>query len=99
MVTKKHLQEDSMTDVDFSGLILGFSSAALYYIGQGEVEGHNIGEKNLPLAKQNIRIIELLQEKTKGNLTEEEDNLVEQILKDLRLKYNGMQLDPSSPQK
>lgn len=85
--------EDSMTDVDFSGLILGFSSAALYYIGDGEIEGEKIASSNLPLAKQNIRIVEMLQEKTKGNLSQEEDNLLNQVLKDLRLKYNAAKLD------
>lgn len=77
-----------MTDVDFSGLILGLSSAALYYIGESDIDGKKVGEKNLPLAKQNIRIVEMLKEKTKGNLTKDEHLLVDQILKDLHLKFN-----------
>lgn len=77
-----------MTDVDFSGLILGLSSAALYYIGESDIDGKKVGEKSLPLAKQNIRIVEMLKEKTKGNLTKEEHLLVDQILKDLHLKFN-----------
>ena len=43
--------------VDFSGLILGFSSAALYYMGLATVEGKPAPSKNLPLARQNIDII------------------------------------------
>lgn len=84
--------EDPMTDVDFSGLILGFSSAALYYIGAAELEGKAIPEKNLPLAKQNIRIVEMLSDKTKGNLSEEEKTLLDQVLKDLRMKFNAAQM-------
>ena len=89
MVRKDNVEKDDpMTDVDFSGLILGLSSAALYYIGESDVEGKKVGEKNLPLAKQNIRIVEMLKDKTKGNLTKEEHQLVDSVLKDLHLKYN-----------
>ncbi len=95
MDARKETQEDAMTDVDFSGLILGFSSAALYYIGAAEMHGKKIKEKNLPLAKQNIRIIEMLSEKTAGNLSSEEKNLIDQVLKDLRMKFNAEQLHKS----
>lgn len=73
--------------VDFSGLILGFSSAALYYMGEQVVEGRRIGEKNLPLARQNIDIILLLREKTSGNLNEDERQLIETVVHDLQLRY------------
>ena len=44
-------------------------------------------ERNLPLAKQTIDILGVLQEKTKGNLTKDEEQLIENLLHDLRLKY------------
>lgn len=69
--------------VDFSGLILGFCSAALSYLGY---DGNPSG-KNLTLARQNIDIIEMLQLKSKGNLTPEEDRLIIEVLRDLRLKF------------
>lgn len=72
--------------VDFSALILGFSSAALYYMGEGTVEGRGPGQKNLPLARQNIDIVLMLRDKTKGNLTPDEDRLLKQLLADLQLK-------------
>ncbi len=75
-----------MMEVDFSGLILGFSSAALYYIGHTSLEGKGAAKPNFDLARQNIRIIEILKEKTKGNLNEEEDKLINQVLLDLRNK-------------
>ncbi len=86
-----HESEDKITEVDFSGLILGFSSAALYYIGVAELEGKKVSHKNLPLAKQNIGIIEMLHEKTKGNLSPEESVLLNQLLKDLNSKYKEAQ--------
>jgi hypothetical protein len=72
--------------VDFSGLILGFSSAALYYLGENSLEGRPVGSKNLPLARQNIDIILMLREKTKGNLSSEEEKLMHQLVTDLQLK-------------
>ena len=93
MESSKTHQEDPMLDVDFSGLILGFSSAALYYLGASGIEGKGPAEINLPLAKQNIRIIEMLLEKTKGNLSKEESSLLDQMLKDLHLKYNSIQME------
>lgn len=86
----KNHQDDPVTDVNFSELILGFSSAALYYLGHAEDDGKKILEKNPPLAKQNIQIIEMLEDKTKGNLTEQEEKLVRQVLNDLRLKYKSI---------
>jgi hypothetical protein len=71
--------------VDFSGLILGFSSAALYYMGEATVEG-KAPAKNVPLARQNIDIIRMLRDKTKGNLSAEENQLIDQLIADLQLK-------------
>ena len=72
--------------VDFSALILGFSSAALYFMGEATVEGRESGPKNLPLARQNIDIILILREKTKGNLSVDEDRLMSQLVADLQVK-------------
>jgi hypothetical protein len=72
--------------VDFSALVLGFSSAALYYMGEATVEGRAPGQKNLPLARQNIDIILMLRDKTKGNLTADEEKLLTQLVSDLQVK-------------
>ena len=78
--------EDSMTHVNFSGLILGFSSAALYALGHSEVDGKKVSSVNVELAKQNIGIVTLLHEKTKGNLSPEEQRLIQDVLADLNSK-------------
>lgn len=75
--------------VNFSELILGFASAALYYTGDSAIEGKGKGEINLPLAKHNIDIVNLLHQKTKGNLSEEEGKLIDEIIVDLREKYSS----------
>ena len=76
----------SDSSVDFSGLVLGFSSAALSYLGYGP-DGKQGGPSNLSLAQQNINIIKLLEEKTKGNLTPPEQTLIRQVQSDLMHKY------------
>lgn len=78
---------DKQSIVDFSALILGFSSAALYYLGEAPIEGKLPPQTNLPLARQNIDILVMLAEKTKGNLSTDEDRLLHQLLGDLQLKY------------
>jgi hypothetical protein len=44
-------------------------------------------ERNMTLAKQNIDLLALLEEKTKGNLTGDEERLLHQVLFDLRLRF------------
>lgn len=78
--------QDEESQLDFTGLVLGFCSAALTYMGVS-MGGEPGAPKNLALAKQNISIIELLKKKTKGNLSDEEAKLLEQVLTDLRLRY------------
>ena len=57
-------------------------------MGLGIVPGENQKiEKNLDLAKQNIDLLELMFEKTKGNRTSDEEKLVEQLLFETRLRY------------
>jgi hypothetical protein len=43
--------------------------------------------KNIPLAKQTIDLLGMLKEKTKGNLTTDEEKFLESILYDLRMRY------------
>ena len=74
--------------VDFSQLVLGFSSAALHYLGETHpFEKVDLPVKNLILARQNIDILELLSSKTRGNLLADEEKILAEVLTDLRLKY------------
>ena len=76
--------------VDFSGLILGFCSAALSYMGFGPEQV----SLNLDLARQNIEIIELLVKKTEGNRSDEETELCQEALRDLRQRYVQIVREP-----
>ena len=73
--------------VDFSSFILSLYSSGLVQLGK--VEDPTTGKKNvnLDLAKHTIEMIAMLEEKTKGNLTEEENNLLSALLSEIRLAY------------
>jgi len=72
--------------IDFGTFVLSLASSALVHLG--EVEDPESGEKkrNLPLARQTIDLLGMLQEKTKGNLTRDEAHYLESILYDLRMR-------------
>jgi hypothetical protein len=76
--------EDRLT---FSTFILSLSTSVLVNLGELPDPLKSENDVNLPLAKQTIGLIEMLMEKTKGNLTEDEDRLIDSMLYDLRMKY------------
>jgi hypothetical protein len=80
-------QRIPLPEVNFNSLIFSLSSSAL--LNMGDIAEPQTGErkKDLPMAKYSIDIISMLQEKTKGNLTEEEHKFLDNILADLRLRY------------
>jgi len=76
-----------LPEIDFSTFILSLSSNVLLHLGLMENPHTKRMERNLPMAKQTIDLIAMLKDKTKGNLSSEEENLIENLLSDLRLKY------------
>ena len=73
--------------VDFSMLVVSLSSSAATHLGLMPDLQSGETVRNLPLAKQTIDILGMLQEKTAGNLSEDEKRMLESILFDLRLHY------------
>lgn len=80
-------QELPLPEIDFSTMILSMSSSAIVHFGDYVDPQSGKTEKNLVLAKQTIDMLGMLQEKTKGNLTEDENHLLENILYNLRMWY------------
>lgn len=81
-------QEDiPLPEINFATFILSMSGSVMLHIG--EVPNPETGqtEKNLALAKQSIDILEMLKEKTKGNLTSDEEKLFDNALYDLRMRF------------
>lgn len=73
--------------VQFSSFILSLATSALIHLGQEANPATGERSVELPAARQVIDLITLLEEKTKGNLTPDEENLLRQILFTLRLKF------------
>jgi hypothetical protein len=84
---EKKPEPTPLLEIDFSAFIFSLSTSALVHLGEFPDPATQKLEKDLPLAKQTIDILGMLQEKTQGNLTPEEKKLMESILTDLRWRY------------
>lgn len=73
--------------VDFSAFILSLSSTVLVAVGEIPDPITKETKKNIRAAKQMIDIINMLKDKTKGNLTKEEDELIQNLCFELKMKY------------
>ena len=80
-------QEAPLPEIEFTHFILSLSSSALIQLGEIQDPFTKKSAKNLSLAKQTIDLIGMLKEKTKGNLTPEEEKVIDYILYDLRMRY------------
>ena len=80
-------QNTQLPRVNFSTFIFSLNSSALFHLGLVPDPTTGKKEKNLLLAKQSIDIIGMLDEKTRGNLTGDEEKLLRNVLHDLRLMY------------
>jgi uncharacterized protein DUF1844 len=72
---------------DFASLLLSLAAGAQSALGIAPHPLTGKLEKNLAQAKYSIDLLEMLQEKTQGNLLKEEDKLLEALLYDLRMRY------------
>lgn len=73
--------------VDFSGFILSLYSSGLVQLGKVEDPLTGKKSKNFELAKATVDMIAMLEEKTKGNLTEDEKNLLKALLSEIRIAF------------
>jgi hypothetical protein len=76
--------DDAIPPIDFTTFVLSLSTACMTHLGEVEGAGEGV---NLPMAQQTIEILEMLEAKTTGNLTGEEERILEQVLADLREAY------------
>ena len=79
--------EAPLPEINFSSFLLSLSTSALMHLGEVPDPISNKIDKNLPLAKQNIDLLGMLREKTRGNLTPDEEKLMDHLLADLRWRY------------
>ena len=72
---------------NFAALISMLVTQAFFAMGLLQVKGQEQKEADLELAKYNIDMLETIEEKTKGNLTEEEKKVLENTLSQVRMAY------------
>jgi len=87
-----HAQEDTdeepcLPKINFATFIFSLHSSVILHLGLLEDPGTGKKTKNLTAAKQTIDIMGMLEEKTRGNLTQEEEGMLKNILYDLRMLY------------
>lgn len=73
--------------IDFSTFVLSLASSAMMHLGKVPDPMGGEPQVNLPLARQSIDMLAMLQAKTVGNLTEKEDTLLKRLLHDVRLAW------------
>jgi hypothetical protein len=75
------------TSVDFHTFVLSLGTSAMYHLGEIPDPDGGEAKVSLPLARQTIEILSMLAEKTRGNLSAEEDQLLTQLLYDLKFRF------------
>ena len=76
------------SDLTFSGFVLSLASTAAVHFGDvPNFATGETGEVDLQAAGRIIELLAMLQQKTKGNLIEQEERLIDDLLYELRLRY------------
>jgi hypothetical protein len=85
--TEKVEENFQLPEINFATFIFSLNSSGLVQLGIIEDPATGQKTKNLAIAKQTIDILGMLEEKTRGNLTKDEENMLKNILYDLRMIY------------
>lgn len=88
------MNQNSEPSINFETFVLSLGTATFVALGEIENPVTRKREESLDAAKHNIDILELLQEKTRGNLTERESKLLQDILYESRIKFVAKKKSP-----
>lgn len=80
-------QDESLPETDFVTFVLSLNQNALMHLGDAPDPATGAPQRDLALARQTIDLLALLQDKTRNNLTGEEEQVLHQVLYDLRMRY------------
>jgi hypothetical protein len=80
-------REEYIPEVTFSNFVLSLSTTVMYHLGDFPDPATNKAEKNLSAAKQTIDMLNMIRNKTAGNLDSDEKELLEGILYELMMRY------------
>jgi len=89
-MTKGHGAEqadDVLPTIDFPTFVMSLSHSVVMHLGDAPNPETQKVEVDLALARQTIDLLGLLEEKTKGNLSGDEERLLTHVLFDLRMRF------------
>ena len=86
-VEKHTVDPSDYPQVNFTNFVISLSTSALFHFGDFPEDEGGKAEKNLPAAKQTIDILDMLNDKTKGNLDPNEASLIQGVLYELKMRY------------
>jgi hypothetical protein len=84
---EQEAQRGPLPPGNFAALVSMLVTQALFSLGLVQVEGQDKREPDLEMAKYNIDMLETLEEKTKGNLSEEEGKVLKNTINEIRMAY------------
>lgn len=84
---EKREEEPQLPEINFPTFVASLNASALVHLGVIDDPAVGKKSKNLPMAKQTIDILSMMEEKTAGNLTKEEEYMLKNVLYDLRIMY------------
>ena len=81
--------ETKAPTLDFNALVLSLGSSVIVHLGEAPdpTSGQKRDKPDFTMAQQSIDLLAMLQEKTRGNLTEDESRFLDNMLFDLRMLY------------
>jgi hypothetical protein len=86
-VEEEHEAPVSLGHIDFSTHVLSMASSAMVALGQMPAPGGDAMELDIETARYLIDVIAMLETKTRGNLDESEEKLLQSLLYDLRVAF------------
>ena len=97
------MSDDKQNSELFQGLVISLAAATMQHLGKTLSPVTNKIEKNLPAAQSTIDMLDMLEAKTKGNLSEPEAKLIRSVLAELKMNYvetmNEKAPEPSAEKK
>lgn len=81
------MSSNEHSTINFSAFVLSLHHNGLMHLGEQMLKDQQVAETHLPMAKQFVDILCMLETKTRNNLDEEEASLIKRLLFDLRMKY------------
>ncbi len=81
------MSSSEMPKISLETFVLSIGTATMVALGEMDNPMTKKKDENLDAAKQNIDILEMLVEKTKGNLTETENKILTGVLFETRMKF------------